>query len=395
MNKTTLLLAIMGIICSTANSALAENNPTITDAFKNGTPTIDTRVFYFNRSFDRPGVDDARAFTAGGIFKYETGAFHNFKVGLAYYGSHSLFGIVDRDKGGGTGLLQRNGDDIAFLGEAYVDYTGGPHQVKIGRQRLSTPLANDHDLRLLPSVYEAGVYRNTSLPNTLLEGGYIARYSGFVSRESGFDKFESRWGKDGLAYVYGTTKAGPVDLRGQYIGTLDDRGREKNYGYVDGKLPIEIGEKTYIQAQWGHTGYQDEDSGKMYGAKAGTTFGKLDFALVWNAIRDNQWLAVEAGPMYTDWQQGYGNYEPSDAFGGYVTFRPTEKSSIKVGYVDVDSKGGDAFNIDSFAEFNLDANYKFTDQARIRLRYSNKNQDKDSDREDRDDFRIIFYYNFF
>ncbi len=52
--------------------------------------------------------------------------------------------------------------------------------------------------------------------------------------------------------------------------------------------------------------------------KTGTTVGQFDLALMYNRIEGNRFRAVEAGPMYTDWQQGYGNYEPSDAVGVQV-----------------------------------------------------------------------------
>lgn len=383
------------VLASVAGSAVhADTNTTFSEALKNGKTTINTRTFYFNRSFDKPGTPDAEALTAGGIMKYESGKLGNFKVGLGYYGSHSLFDIIDRDKGGGTSILQSDGDDIAFLGEAYVDFDTGTHQVKIGRQRLTGPLMNDHDLRLLPSAYEAAVYRNKSFANTTLEAGYVNRYSGFTSKLSDFDAQNSKWGTDGLGYISGTTKIGNVSLRGQYINTLEDSGTFENYSYLDAKIPLGFGQKTYLKGQYGGTGYQVGDDSKMFGLKGGTSFGPLDVAIVYNKIEDNPFQAVEAGPMYTDWQQGYGNYEPSDALGLQLIYHPISKASIKVGYVDVESEDGDAFNVDSFKEFNLDAKYKINKASKIRLRFSNKDQDEKSDREDRDDFRIIYYHDF-
>ncbi len=132
----------------------------------------------------------------------------------------------------------------------------------------------------------------------------------------------------------------------------------------------------------------------MYGLKAGSSFGNVDLALLYNKIEDNPFKAVEAGPMYSDWQQGYGKYEPSDAVGMQMIYHPVSKASIKLGYVDVESKKGDSFNDDTFTEFNLDAKYKLSKASKIRIRYSKKNQDPSSNREDRDDFRIIYYHNF-
>ena len=97
----------------------------------------------------------------------------------------------------------------------------------------------------------------------------------------------------------------------------------------------------------GGTNYQSGKDSKMLGLKLGTSFDPIDTAIVYNKIEDNLYRAVEAGSMYTDWQQGYGNYEPSDAIGVQLIYHPSSKASIKVGYVKVDSEDGDAFNHDS------------------------------------------------
>jgi hypothetical protein len=389
--KTILLLTTAQVFCTAIASDFS-----FSEAMSpgNGTTTLDTRTFYFDRSFDKPDTDDAEAFTLGGILKYESGDYKSFGFGLAYYGSHSLFGIVDRDKGGGTALLQIDGDDISLLGEAYIDLDSGTNQVKLGRQRLTTPLMDDHDLRMVPTAYEAAVYRNKSFEDTILEVGYVSAFTGFGSSLGDFESPDEVWGEDGLAYVYAKSNMGPVSVRAQFIGTLEDSGTYENYGYLDGKLPIEAGNKSYLSGQFAHTGHQTEPSSKVLGLKTGTSVSSVDLAFILVAIRDNRFKAVEAGPLYTEWQQGYGTYEPSDAVAVQVTFHPMERSSILLGYADVESRDGDVFNTDTYTEFNLDAQYTINDASKIRLRYSDKNQDEDSDREDRQDFRIIYYYNF-
>ena len=385
------VLTLTAIVASVMSPVKAE---TFSEALSNGTTTINTRTFYFNRSFDKPNTPDAEALTAGGIMKYESGNAGSLKVGLAYYGSHSLFNIIGRNKGGGTSILQSTGEDISFLGEAYLDFDTGTNQIKIGRQRLSGPLMNDHDLRMLPSTYEAFIYRNKSITNTVLEGGYVSRYSGFTSKLSRFDSQDAKWGTGGLGYISGKTKLGNVSVRGQYIDTLDDNGTFDSYSYLDAKLPLGMGKKSYIKGQYGGTGYQASDDSTMFGIKAGTSFGPVDLAVLYNKVEDNSFKAVEAGPMYSDWQQGYANYEPSDAVGVQMVYHPISNASIKLGYVDVESKDGDEFNLDTFKEFNLDAKYKISKASKVRVRFSNKSQAKSSDREDRDDFRIIYYHNF-
>lgn len=394
MNARLAAALTVSLCCTAAHGEQEATSFTEAMSVENADISLDTRVFYFDRGFDLPDTEDAEALTAGGIFKYASGDYHGFGFGIAYYASLSLFGIVDRDRGGGTALLQSDGEDISFLGEAYLDYDTGHHLFRVGRQRLATPIADDHDNRLLPTAYEAAVYRFSSDHEMKYELGYISAFSGFGSSLDDFEEPEEDWGEDGLGYAYAFGKLYGLDVRAQYVETLEDSGTNENYGYLDANYELPWGEASYLRGQLGHSGYQQEDSAAMYGLKTGTTVGKIDLALLWNAIRDNRYDTVESGPMYSDWQQGYGNYEPSDAIGAQVTFHPLEKLSLKFGYVDVESRDGDEFNLDTYSEFNIDAQYGINEAATIRLRYSDKDQDDDSDREDRDDFRIIFYYDF-
>lgn len=390
--KYTVLAAL--IFISSGVTAADTTDYNLSEALKNGVTSFDLSVGYFNRGFDDEGVQNAEALTAGGIAKYESAKFKQFKLGLAYFGSHSLFNIINRDKGVATSFLQADGDDIAFLGEAYIDFSTDNQQIKLGRQRLSTPLMDDHNIRLLPSAYEALVYRNHSLDNTMIELGYVNRYSGFTSKLSDFESPDAKWGTEGLAYIFATTKLADVALRAQYIKTLDDVGSRKSFHYIDAAMPLSIGEKSYLKAQYAGTDYQFSDTSQMLGFKAGTRIYNIDVALSYNGIREGNFQAVEAGPMYTDWQQGYGPYQPSDAYGIQLVFHPDSKSSIKVGYVNVDGKQGS--RIDEYAEYNLDAKYAITDVSSVRLRYSVKDQvHEDADgRYDRTDLRLYYYHKF-
>ena len=168
-----------------------------------------------------------------------------------------------------------------------------------------------------------------------------------------------------------------------------------NFVSLDGKVLIPIGDTSYIKGQFGTSAYQEGDTAVMFGAMTGTTlFQILDIALLFNKITDNKYATVQGGPMYSDYQQGYGNYEPSQALGGQLILHPFKDASILLGYVDVTSEDGDEFHLDTYQETILDLNYSFTEGAKIRVRYSVKNQDASSEREDREDFRVIFDFNF-
>jgi hypothetical protein len=391
------------ILSAVAVSTLVSAN-SLTEALQNGTYSTKARVFYFDRSFDKPGVDDAQALTAGGIMKYVTGDFNGLKAGIAYYGSHRLGSIFSREEGKGTSILGRQGEDLSFLGEAYLEYclycAGLSNTtIKVGRQQLATPLIQNHDLRILPSVYEAAIIKNEDIKDTEIELGYVKRYTGFTSKDNRFNDYNSKWGQDGLGYISIKNRTIPnLSVRAQYVMALDDKDSAGNqikvddYRYIDAKYLLPFGQKTYIKAQYGGNAYNVGDDSTLYGVKVGTTVGMFDLALLYDKVDDNDFKAVESGPMYSDWQQGYGNYEPSEAFGGQIIAHPFAGMSFKVGYVDV--AADDGYVRDDFTEMNIDAKYKINKMSKLRVRYSVKDQTDESDREDRDDFRIIYYLNF-
>jgi hypothetical protein len=376
------------------------------DALKNGKFTAKLRAFYFDRSFDEDvtGNPNATALTAGGIIKYESAAYYGFKFGLAHYSSTRLGNTFTREEGKGTSILGRSGENLAFLGEAYIQYDIGNTMFKVGRQQLSTPLIQNHDLRILPSVYEAAIIRNKDIPDTMIEIGYVDRYTGFTSKDNGFT--DNKTGKDGLAYLSFTNKSiNNLSVRGQYVKALTDGASRETYTYLDAKYSVPVGKNTYIKAQYGGNTYLTEEDSTLFGAKIGTTLGMFDVAAVYDKISGYQFQAFESGPMYTDWQQGYGNYEASTAVGGQIVVKPMDGLSLKFGYVDVSADDGNLR--DDFTEFNFDGKYTINDWSKIRVRYSIKDQSDASEanrggvnpngstgREDRNDFRIIYYMNF-
>lgn len=417
--KKSLLLSVVtstmimaGSTISSASTAVevkapqaAQTSGDFGDVLKNGKFTSALRAFYFDRSFDEDntGKANATALTVGGIVKYESAAYHGLKFGFAHYSSTRVGNVFTREEGSGTSILGRSGENLAFLGEAYLQYDIGNTMFKVGRQQLSTPLMQNHDLRILPSVYEAAVLRNKDIPDTMIELGFVDRYTGFTSKENAF--LDSKTGKDGLAYISATNKSiSKLSLRAQYIDALTDTNARQSYTYADAKYALPFGTNTYIKGQFGMNEYLEGDDSTLVGAKIGTTLGMVSVAALYDKVSDNAFQAFESGPMYSDWQQGYGPYEASTAFGGQLVVKPLAGLSVKFGYVDVQSDTDKL--VDDFTEFNLDAKYTINDWSKIRVRYSIKDQsdasealrfdgiDGNGGREDRDDFRVQYYMNF-
>ena len=374
------------------------------EMLKNGIFSADLRLFYMTRTFDHV-KPDTRALTGGGILKYESGVFHRFKFAFAYYGSHRIGGVFRRTEGAGTSLLQGNGNDIHFPGEAYLQYGIAKTTLKAGRQRLATPLMNDNNQRLVPSAYESAIFSNRDIPDSTIEAGYVTAYSGFGSRFSGFETQDTTWGKDGLGYIYfKNSSINNLLVRGQYIKAISDSDNSgatikiDDYKYMDLKYDLPIGKNSYFKAQFGGNTYNSAPDSTLLGAKIGTTlFAKAEFALMYDKISGNNFEAVNASPMYTDFQQGYGLYEPSSAFGLQLTIKPVKDLSVKLAYANVSSDTKE--RVDDFSEYILDLKYIINHRSEFRIRASLKDQSNASEsllarnaggREDRSDLRIIY-----
>ena len=387
---------------------LLASDESFENSLKDGKFSANLKLFYMVRTFDHKQAD-TKALNAGGILKYASGSFYNAKFGFAYYGSHKVSGIYSREQGIGTSLLQKNGDDIQFLGEAYLEYAIAKTTLKTGRQRLDTPLLEDNDQRLVPTVYEATIIRSQDIADTLLEVGYVTAYSGFASKYSGFDKQKSNWGEDGLAYIYlKNSSVKSLTLRAQFIkaisnsDSLGDKIKREDYQYIDLKYTLPIGSNTYIKAQYAGNNYIDTADSTLLGAKVGTSLSQFfDIAFMYDKISGNNLETIGSAPMYSDQQQGYGPYEPSVGVGAIVTFIPMQSLRIKTAYVHVKSDKADL--IDDFSEYLVDLKYKINSYSKFRVRASFKDQSDASEkllamgnggREDRKDIRFIYYINF-
>jgi hypothetical protein len=145
-----------------------------------GTVFGQARAFYVDRTYEGGINNNRNALAIGGYVGYTTPDFSGLKFTVAAYGTYG-FDIHDTDmEGAGTSeysyaLTGRAGENYIFLGQAYLDYTAGKTNVKIGRQKLDTPMAGSDDARMLPNLFEAAVVTNTSVENTTLVAAHVTK----------------------------------------------------------------------------------------------------------------------------------------------------------------------------------------------------------------------------
>lgn len=147
-----------------------------------GTFSGQFRAFYVDRTYNQGATGNRNALAVGGWVGYETAAWNGLSASFKAYGVEAIrlhdFSVpsdapafLSYD----PSLNGFDGENYGFFGEAYLNYATGNTNIKIGRQRLDTPLAGADDARMLPNLFEAAVLSNTDIENTTLIAGHVTR----------------------------------------------------------------------------------------------------------------------------------------------------------------------------------------------------------------------------
>lgn len=150
------------------------------------------------------------ATAVGGILKYETPVWNDFKLGAAGYVSVKLPFASGSGENLNPDFFDSDGDSFIYLGEAYADYTANDISFRIGRQIIDIPFANADDIRMLPNTFEAAMATYSGLDKTILTAGFIREWAGYDSPKghndsiNEFKKFGETHESNG-AYVLGIT----------------------------------------------------------------------------------------------------------------------------------------------------------------------------------------------
>jgi hypothetical protein len=138
------------------------------------------RTFYVDRTY-LGGIENNRnTLSTGGYVGYKSPDFNGLTAVIAAYGVYGFDMHDEEIDGGGSAsydpsLTGRDGENYAFIGQAYLNYAFGNTNIKVGRQRLDTPLVGADDVRMLPNLFEAAVASNTDIEDTTLILAHITR----------------------------------------------------------------------------------------------------------------------------------------------------------------------------------------------------------------------------
>lgn len=128
------------------------------------------RSFSIARSLDFSQKDNytRSANAIGGFLKYETADFYGFNLGGAFYTTNGF--ALKSDKANNRKvdptILGVDNKSYTILGEAYLGYKYKNTELKLGRQKLNTPLAGADDGRMLPNLFHAYTLTNTDIADT-------------------------------------------------------------------------------------------------------------------------------------------------------------------------------------------------------------------------------------
>lgn len=274
--KKTIVLSMATVV--------ALNAASIDEAFVVGKGSGQIRAAYVNQEND--ASQDTYGSSIGGVLKYETAEWNGLKLGVGAYVSQKLhFASGDVDEGRiNTDLFDMDGKSYAYVGEAYVDYTMGDLNLKVGRQLIDTPFADTDDIRMHPNTFEAAVATYGGLEGTTLVGGYVTRWAGFDSGDdiSKFKKLD-RDKSDGAA-VIGVANESIENLALQaWYYNID---QVADAIYTDATYAIPLSETTGFElgAQYAHFSEEKGSGldGNVYGIGTAFNVGALTLGVAYN-----------------------------------------------------------------------------------------------------------------
>lgn len=287
--KTIMLLSLAAVSALNAGS--------IDEAFKGGKASGQIRAAYVDQ--DNAVDTDTYGTSLGGILKFETAASHGITLGVAGYASqkiHSLTGSFDEGKANGD-LFAENSKSYGYVGEAYVDYSASDLTLRIGRQRIDTPLADTDDIRMHPNTFEAAVVSYSGIEGTTFVGGYVTRWAGY---DSGGDisKFKKLAGDNSEgAAVVGIMNESIENLgvQGWYYG-IDELA---DAFYTDATYTIPFSETMGLELIGQFATFSEERNsgldGNVYGIGARFNIGMVSVGAAYNKASNNEGDFVSNG----------------------------------------------------------------------------------------------------
>ena len=362
---------------------------TLDTVFTQGKVSGNLRAFWYDG--DRELKIDRTALTVGGILNYKTAPYEGFSGGVSFFSSNGITSLTHMPESGQTHNLNLDGSSINTLGEAYLQYTAHDTSLKVGRQRLDLPLANDYYNRMLPNSFEALSIENRSLKDLTFKGAYITGW-----KYKGSDTFVSPTYSLGIDRDIAVLGAIYTPLSTQKIELYDTYVRDvMNAPYVQ-IINNEIWKSSEGTTLSGALQYLNEQSigdkaagnidTYLIGLRGTLSKGEWSLSTLYTRIGDQSLLGTggryekmgwSGFITYTDLQiDGESENAHAQAYGPVLTYRPASTFEISAKYIHIDQSDAAQSNPNSLTqnprpdsdEYNIDATYQPTKEFRLRTR---------------------------
>jgi len=116
--------------------------------FSDGKVTGQIRSMY--AGYDYKTTKDISSTALGGILKYETAKLYNLSAGVAFNTSNDI-NLKNNPE------LSSSKGNYTVLSEAYLNYKYNDFNLRVGRQKIDTPLADSDDIRMIDNSFKGYV----------------------------------------------------------------------------------------------------------------------------------------------------------------------------------------------------------------------------------------------
>lgn len=342
------------------------------DAFKNGKVTGEIRAYYFDRD---TGTKDANIFATGVMLNYVTQSYQGLKAGVTFQSSSTPFADSDAK----TLFVRDMWAQGAQLSEAYLAYTLGKTEAKVGRMYLSTPLIAGSGSRLVRESFEGGMITNTDLPNTTLGAVYSDKFQARTNRAGDIGKF-TQYG-DGVYSLYAINKSitgltlmgawAQINDYNKVLSTalntdLDIYNTEVIYENKIGSFGYNLSGQFWFN-KYSSVASGSDDTINGYGLKAGASYADIGGYIAYSKISDD---TVAAGQLlhgvgngsdliYTNSLISSYNYSPDmKAYAANLEYAITPAAKAGTLYTYTDTKGVEVSYTGVYASYTFDGALK-------------------------------------
>ncbi|GGD31607.1 hypothetical protein GCM10012288_01970 [Malaciobacter pacificus] len=363
-------LAVAGLTTTASAESLAQ-------AFADSKVKGEIRAQYFAEDYEAAaGKKDSNISVFGGSLGIKTGSFYGLTAGATFYTSH----VINKDDESNITIKDEDASG-SVLGEAYLAYTMDNSSIKVGRQHLKTPLLGNSSSRLIKDSFEAITFVNTDLPQTTIVLGYVDKMSTRTDRNGNPGEFD-QVSKDGAYTILVNNKSiENLDLTAQYASVQDDKDINLMFLEAAYKLGAVKVSGEYLTSENETTNLD----GQMLGLKVDAKLADLSLTAAYTTTDDETNLEYGLG------EGSYSTYTKLTAGSGKKGYlADTDAYMIKAAYKIADLKLGAAYaNYDAKAankeydESEINASYKFTKNASVKVSHSMFGKDETKDSETR------------